>query len=174
MDILDELNKINRMEFDDAKISLLDINAGFRESVEISKMIKKNIQKTDTIYMKLDEISDAKLEIKKLENQIIEMVKGYVRVFDYLWEIHKYSLENNKELSTDFNNIFEKLESEMKKIGIFIDNPINQKYQTKSHEIISTKQNTDIQNETIVEVFKVGINFNGEIIRKAQVITILN
>lgn len=174
MNILDELNEIAKMEFDESRVSVLDINANIRESIEISKMIKRNIQKTDTIYLKLDEISDVKEQIKSMKNQIDEMVKGYVRMFDFLWEMYKYSSEENIEISEYLQKILEKLEVEMKKIGIFIDNPINQMYQTKLHEIVSTQKNKNLPSETIVEVFKVGINFNGEIIRKSQVITILN
>ncbi|SHF12128.1 nucleotide exchange factor GrpE [Caloramator proteoclasticus] len=174
MDILSELYKISQLSFDEEEASIFQLNASLRESAEISKMIKKNIQKTDTIYYKLDEISNLNEQLKEHTNQINEMVKGYIRIFDFIWEMHRFSKEQSPEILDYIQSILEKIEVEMKKVGIFIDNPKNQKYQTKLHEIIATQEVIGFGNEIILDVLKVGINFKGEIIRKAQVITNLN
>ncbi|GFR36584.1 nucleotide exchange factor GrpE [Thermobrachium celere] len=174
MDILSELYKISQLSFDEDKVSVLEFNTSLRENAEISKMIKKNIQKTDTIYYKLDEISNLNKEVNKLKDDINEMVKGYVRIYDFLWEMYRFLREQSSELFEYIQNILQKIEVEMKKQGIFIDNPKNQKYQTKLHEIIAIQKGDGVEDETIIDVLKVGVNYKGDIIRKAQVITILN
>jgi len=121
-----------------------------------------------------EQVSMLTAEFKKLKSTLNEMVAAYMRIYNFVWDIFKFVEKHNDNALSYVEKILEKLEQEMKKVGITVENPKGKKYDTKLHEVVATQEARDLQDEMIVEVLKVGFSYNGEILKKAQVITVLN
>ena len=76
-------------------------------------------------------------------------------------------IEGNNLLLSMFTQLFEKN-------NILIINPLNEKFDPKYHQAISTINNDKMENEQVAEVVQKGFSLNDRIIRPALVIVIKN
>lgn len=156
-------------------------NVSSESLANIEKLIKKMALVSDAIVHELtdksnieNEIASLKQEVMKKEQTVEQLVNTMIRMYSYTWEIFRFAEKHSQDLSTLVVKILDKFEQELKKIGITVENPKGKKYDTSLHQIVSTQQVEGMEEETIIDVLSVGFIYNGKILRKAQVVTVLN
>lgn len=141
---------------------------------KLSELCKKIFQRTEVVLYKVEELqNEIRLDMTDKEQDFINvLIKLYDKIYEMIRILNTEDTNEkdaNSKLTTALSNVLSKLESEMKKIGILTEIPLNQKFNPHFHEAVETRK-MDLEREIIVDVIRVGFFYNGKIIRKSSVV----
>jgi molecular chaperone GrpE len=140
-------------------------------------MLKKVLVKTDLIANKLDSFFGTKESEIKSDEDVKEYTEILINIYDKVYDILrtlKNEDGNNTMAISALSNIKAKLENEMKKVSIAIDEPFGKPFNPRFHKAVKVVQRKDEDSNVITDVIKPGIYINDKLFREAEVVVSAN
>jgi len=150
-----------------------DGNNSNNQSDKSYEMLKKVLVKTDLIANKLDSFFGAKESEIKSDEDVKEYTEILINIYDKVYDILrtlKNEDRNNTMAISALSNIKAKLENEMKKVSIAIDEPFGKPFNPRFHKAVKVVQRKDEDSNVITDVIKPGIYVNDKLFREAEVV----
>jgi len=141
------------------------------------EMLKKVLVKTDLIANKLDSFFGTKESEIKSDEDVKEYTEILINIYDKVYDILrtlKNEDGNNTMAISALSNIKAKLENEMKKVSIAIDEPFGKPFNPRFHKAVKVVQRKDEDSNVITDVIKPGIYINDKLFREAEVVVSAN
>lgn len=116
----------------------------------------------------IDEIIRAK---KELERQVNSILFALIEVYDLLTNFYQIAKKlNDLNIESALEKLLVETKSKLLNVGCLFIETTNVPFDVEKHYTIGYAHNQEIPNGYIVEIFNLGIIFEGKIIRKAEVI----
>lgn len=166
--LLEKVNSMNNKETNPKN----DGNSN-NQSDKSYEMLKKVLVKTDLIANKLDSFFGAKESEIKSDEDVKEYTEILINIYDKVYDILrtlKNEDGNNTMAISALSNIKAKLENEMKKVSIAIDEPFGKPFNPRFHKAVKVVQRKDEDSNVITDVIKPGIYVNDKLFREAEVV----
>ncbi|HQO05912.1 MAG TPA: nucleotide exchange factor GrpE [Fervidobacterium sp.] len=170
--LLEKVNSMNNSGTDSKKDAY-----NSNQSDKSYEMLKKVLVKTDLIANKLDSFFGAKESEIKSDEDIKEYTEILINIYDKVYDILrtlKNEDGNNTMAISALSNIKAKLENEMKKVSIAIDEPFGKPFNPRFHKAVKVVQRKDEDSNVITDVIKPGIYINDKLFREAEVVVSAN
>ncbi len=170
--LLEKVNSMNNKETNPKN----DGNSN-NQSDKSYEMLKKVLVKTDLIANKLDSFFGAKESEIKSDEDIKEYTEILINIYDKVYDILrtlKNEDSNNTMAISALSNIKTKLENEMKKVYIVIDEPFGKPFNPRVHKAVRVVQVKDEDSNIITDVIRPGIYVNDKLFREAEVVVSAN
>ena len=161
MDILNEIDELRDFSKNNIKIS--------KKTVIQLSQVNNNIK---DLQLKMDQLSESMKDDGFDKNEKELIIDKLIFVSDQLDIIRDFVKENldSSEWEKTLDKTAAKTNKEIKKIGLEKIYPAEIKADPELHRAIDTAHKEEIEKNIIVKVLKAGYRYQGEIIRKAEVI----
>ncbi|HOA17618.1 MAG TPA: nucleotide exchange factor GrpE [Fervidobacterium sp.] len=170
--LLEKVNSMNNSGTDSKKDAY-----NSNQSDKSYEMLKKVLVKTDLIANKLDSFFGTKESEIKSDEDVKEYTEILINIYDKVYDILrtlKNEDGNNTMAISALSNIKAKLENEMKKVSIAIDEPFGKPFNPRFHKAVKVVQRKDEDSNVITDVIKPGIYINDKLFREAEVVVSAN
>lgn len=153
---------------------------------EIEKELHSALEKIKELEAEVEILKEDKLRLlaeiqnlhKRYEREIVEARKSerkkvvleIAELIDLtMTAIDTVSKSQDKNLVAGFEMIRSELEKKLRNLGVEIQNPVGEKFDYRYHHAVSVKEDEE-SNDTILEVIRRGIVFEGEVLRPSLVV----
>lgn len=153
---------------------------------EIEQELHSALEKIKQFEAEVENLKEDKLRLlaeiqnlhKRYEREIVEARKSerkkvvleIAEIIDLtMTAIDTVSKSQDKNLVAGFEMIRSELEKKLRNLGVEIQNPVGEKFDYRYHHAVSVKED-EKSNDTILEVIRRGIVFEGEVLRPSLVV----
>lgn len=154
-DVLNDRERVRKKEL--IKFERLEI--AYREKIENLEM---NLIRVN------NELKENRKDLKKILNSIVEVLDEVDEFKDILKE-----REDRKNLKT-FNRTIKAINKKINYMGLEQIKTVLEQFNEDMHYCVEVVEDSDYENETIIEEIKSGYKYKGKVIRESRVVVIKN
>lgn len=184
LNLKNELDKYSKIDFKDDLNSSKDlISESYAEVIKQYKNSTKQqfklVQELEfmqkTIFNKLDsekKIIEDSLEDKyEIKRQNEFLISSIIDFFDLIYNFHQVATQMSESNSqAAINTLYSETKKKVSNMGFRVIDETQVEFNSKLHFTIATEKNTSLKHGHIIKISKVGIIYNNNLIRKADVI----
>ncbi|KYH35258.1 protein GrpE [Clostridium tepidiprofundi DSM 19306] len=183
IDIKDEIKKYK-------KVNLSEAYGKFEDEIAIvmngfSKMVERFSKEQYKTFCSIEEIIDTleeKVENNSITKELVEnkkhmesenrkLIKGIININDLFESIYFFARKTNDEKwIKQIGVLWNKISKINLKLGLIRIEDINVSFDNELHRVIQAKEVSNEEENSMIDIVKFGYIYNGEVIRKAEVI----